>query len=111
MGWSAKVRRANRHKVAADSRFLLLTDVRVAHLASKVLVFARRTRENKTPARGRGLETGQTSVSTSDVMPRRRPVATHFSKRRSPLSVNEADRLGVNRLSYRIDIRWLAAMC
>jgi hypothetical protein len=43
IGWSPKTRRANLHKVVANSRFLLLPGVRVAHLASHVLGLAART--------------------------------------------------------------------
>ncbi len=43
IGWSARTRRANLHKVVANSRFLLLPGVRVAHLASHVLGLAART--------------------------------------------------------------------
>ena len=40
IGWSPKTRRANLHKVVANSRFLLLPGVRVPHLASHVLGLA-----------------------------------------------------------------------
>jgi hypothetical protein len=43
IGWPAKTRRANLHQVVANSRFLLLPGVRVAHLASHVLGLAART--------------------------------------------------------------------
>jgi len=42
IGWSPKRRRANLHKVVANSRFLLLPGVRVTHLASHVLGLAAR---------------------------------------------------------------------
>jgi hypothetical protein len=42
IGWSARSRRANLHKVVANSRFLLLPGVRVPHLASHVLGLAAR---------------------------------------------------------------------
>lgn len=43
IGWCAKTRRANLHKVVANSRFLLRPGVRVPHLASHVLGLAART--------------------------------------------------------------------
>jgi len=43
IGWSAKARRANLHKVVANSRFLLRPGIRVPHLASHVLGLAART--------------------------------------------------------------------
>ena len=42
IGWLPKTRRANLHKVVANSRFLLLPGVRVPHLASHVLGLAAR---------------------------------------------------------------------
>ncbi len=42
IGWSPKARRANLHRVVANSRFLLLPGVRVPHLASHVLGLAAR---------------------------------------------------------------------
>ncbi len=43
IGWAPQTRRANLHKVVANSRFLLLPEVRVEHLASHVLGLAART--------------------------------------------------------------------
>jgi len=43
IGWSPKTRRANLHKVVANSRFLLRPRVRVPHLASPMLGLAART--------------------------------------------------------------------
>jgi len=41
IGWSVAARRANRHLVVANSRFLILPWVRVANLATKVLALSR----------------------------------------------------------------------
>jgi hypothetical protein len=43
IGWSPRTRKANLHKVVANSRFLLMPGVRVMHLASHVLALAART--------------------------------------------------------------------
>ncbi|MCD6344272.1 MAG: IS4 family transposase [Anaerolineae bacterium] len=43
IGWAPRTRRANLQKVVANSRFLLLPQVRVPHLASHVLGLAART--------------------------------------------------------------------
>ena len=40
IGWNAEAREQNLHRVAANSRFLILPQVRVAHLASHVLSLA-----------------------------------------------------------------------
>ena len=51
IGWSPITRRDNLHKVVSNSRFLLLPEVRVPHLASHVLGLAARSVVDDWPRR------------------------------------------------------------